>query len=104
MAHGQLRRSAGTHAERSGCGGAERGGSRLSLAAALTQQVELIHVQDAAVRLSQQARLEHRLALLSVGQRRSGGRGRCEHPVYALSAYTSSLGSPGCAAGHPEVA
>lgn len=35
----------------------------------LTQQVELVDVQDAAVRLRQQARLEHRLALLHSGSR-----------------------------------
>jgi hypothetical protein len=37
---------------------------------AVVQQVDLIHVQDAAVRLSQKARLEHSLALLWATNRR----------------------------------
>ena len=45
---------------------------------AIVQQVDLVNVQDAAVRLRQQARLEHRLALLGggVARGRAGAGGR----------------------------
>jgi hypothetical protein len=43
---------------------------------AVVQQVDLVHVQDAAVRLGQQAGLEDRLALLWCGGAGRGGAGR----------------------------
>lgn len=42
--------------------------------AVLTQQVKLIHIQDAAVCLRQQARLEHGLALLCRQEAARAGR------------------------------